>query len=49
MFFTLKTKKAFIKLRQAFIEALIQNYVYLEYHIQIQTEASGFAIRRIFS
>ena len=49
MFFTPKAKKVFIKLRQMFIEALILNYFDSERHIQIKTDASGYAIVRVFS
>ena len=32
-----------------FVEALILNHFDLEYHIQIEIDASGYAIGRIFS
>lgn len=49
MFFTSGAKKAFTKLRQAFIEALILNHFDLEYHIQIETNVSSYDISAIFS
>ncbi len=49
LFFTPKARTAFIKLRQAFVEALILNHFDPEYHIQIETNVSGYAIGRIFS
>ncbi len=49
MFLTSESKKAFTKLRQAFVEAPIRNYFDLERHIQIETDASGYAISRILS
>ena len=42
-------KKVFTKLRQAFIKALILNYFNPEYYIQIEIDASSYAINRIFS
>ncbi len=47
--FTSKAKKAFTKLRQAFVETLILNHFDLKRHIQIETNASGYAINEIFS
>ncbi len=49
MFLTSEAKKAFTKLRQAFIETPILNYFDLERHIQIETDASGYAISEILS
>ena len=49
MFLTANAKKAFTKLRQAFIEASILNYFNLEYHIQIEMDALGYVISGIFS
>lgn len=49
MFFTCGARKAFIKLRQAFVEALILNHFDLECHIQIETDASGYSIGKILS
>ena len=49
VFFTTNAKRPFIKLRQAFIKALILNHFDLERHIQIETDALGYAIGRIFS
>ncbi len=48
-FFISKARKAFTKLRQAFVETLILNYFDLERHIRIETDASGYAIGRILS
>ncbi len=44
LFFTLKAKKAFTELRQAFVEAPILNHVDPEHHIQIETDSSDYAI-----
>ncbi len=41
---TSKAKKAFIKLRQAFIKAPIQNYFDPERHVQIEMDVSGYTI-----
>ena len=41
-------KKAFTKLRQMFIKALILNYFDPEHHIQIETDVSGYTIGEIF-
>ncbi len=49
MFFTSRTRKAFIKLRQAFVKTSILNHFDLEYYIQIETNASSYAIGGIFS
>ncbi len=43
-FLTFQARKAFTKLRQVFVEALILNHFDLERHIQIETDASGYAI-----
>ena len=48
-FLTPNAKKAFNHLRLAFIEAPIFQYFDLESHIQIETDASGYAISRILS
>ena len=42
-FFTPKARLAFSQLRQAFREATILNYFNLENHIQMETDASGYA------
>ena len=42
-------RKAFIKLRQTFVKASILNHFDLECHIQIETDAFGYIIGRIFS
>ncbi len=44
-----KARKAFTKLRQAFIKALILNHFDPEHHIQIKTDASGYVIDRNLS
>ena len=49
MFLIVDTRRAFTKLRQAFIKALILNYFDLERHIQIGTDASGYTISGIIS
>ena len=49
MFFSSQARKAFIKLKQAFVEALILNYFDLEYHIKIEMDISGYIIGGIFS
>ena len=49
MFFIANARKTFIKLRSAFVEASILNHFNSERHIQIETDASGYAISRIFS
>ncbi len=48
-FLTVDTRKAFTKLKQAFIEALILNHFNLERHIRIETDFSGYAIGGILS
>ncbi len=48
-FFTLEAKKAFIHLQKVFTEALILRHFDPEYHIRIETDASGYAIGEIFS
>ena len=49
MFFTTNARRAFTKLRQAFVEAPILNYFDLEYHIWIEIDALGYAIGGILS
>ena len=49
LFFISEVKNAFIKLRQAFIETLIINYIDPKHYIQIQIDISGYAIDRILS
>ena len=49
MFLIADTRKAFTKLRQVFVEAPILNHFDLERHIQIETDALGYAISGIFS
>ncbi len=49
MFLTSGARKAFTKLRQAFIEVSILNHFDLEHHIQIQIDISDYAIGEIFS
>ena len=48
-FLIVDAKKAFTKLRQAFVEVPILNYFDLEYYIQIETDALGYANGGIFS
>ncbi len=48
-FLTTDAKRAFTKLRQAFLKALILNYFDLERHIRIETDISGYAIDGILS
>ena len=48
-FLTPGTKLAFIKLRQAFLKAPILHHFDPERHIQIETDALGYAIGRVFS
>ncbi len=48
-FLTSKARKAFTKLRQAFVEALILNHFDSEHHIRIEMDASGYAIGEILS
>ena len=43
-FFILEARLAFIQLRQAFIKALILYHFHLKSHIQIETNASSYAI-----
>ncbi len=49
MLLTLRARKAFTKLRQAFVEAPILNYFDPECHIWIEMNASGYVIGRILS
>ena len=48
-FFTSRAKLAFIKLRQAFLKALIFHHFDLKHHIRIKMERSGYAIDGVFS
>ncbi len=48
-FLTANTRKAFTKLKQAFVEALILNHFDSERHIQIETDTSGYVIGGILS
>ncbi len=48
-FLTFEARKAFIKLRQAFVEAPILNHFDPKRHIRIETDVSGYAIGRILS
>ncbi len=48
-FLTSEAKKAFTKLRQAFVETPILNHFDPERHIRIKTDASGYAIGGILS
>ncbi len=49
IFLNSKAKIAFTKLRQVFVEAPILNHFYPECYIQIETDASGYAIGGILS
>lgn len=49
MFLTSETKKAFIKLKQAFIKALIHNHYNQKHHIYNELDIFGYAISRIFN
>ena len=42
-------RKAFTKVRQAFIKAPIFQHFDPEHHIRVETDASGYAIGRVFS
>ena len=48
-FFTPGAKLAFVKLRQAFVKALILHHFDLERHIRIEIDVSGYAIGRVLS
>ena len=48
-FFTSGVRKAFTKLRQAFIKASILYHFDPERHIWVETDVSGYAIGRIFN
>ena len=48
-FLTSKARLVLIKLRQVFVEALILDNFDSEYHIVIETNASGYAIGRILN
>ena len=49
IFLTLDAKEAFNQLRQAFTKAPILRHFDLEYHIQIETNVSGYAIGGVLS
>ena len=49
LFFTLKTGKAFTKLKQAFVEVSILNHFDPQHHIQIEKNVFGYFIDRILS
>ncbi len=49
MFLTSEVRKAFTKLRQAFVKASILNHFDLERHIRIETDASDYAISGVLS
>ncbi len=49
LFLTADAKRAFTELKQAFVEASILNHFDLKRHIRIETDASGYAIGKIFS
>ena len=48
-FFILKTKLAFIELRQAFFKTLILHHFNPKRHIQIQTDVSNYTIDEVLS
>lgn len=48
-FLTFKAKVAFTQLKKAFIEVLILEYFDSKYYIQIETNASSYAISKILS
>ncbi len=48
-FFTADTKKAFTKLKQAFVEASIPNHFDPEHHILIKTDTLGYVIDGMLS
>ena len=48
-FFIANARKAFTKLRQVFIKALILNLIDLERYIRIEINPLGYIIDRIFS
>ena len=48
-FLTLGAKLTFTKLRQAFLKAPILHHINSEHHIQIETDASGYAIGGVFN
>ena len=48
-FLTPKARLAFTQLRQVFVEAPILHHFYPESHIQIETNASGYAIGGVLS
>ncbi len=48
-FLTADARRAFTKLRQAFLEAPILNYFDPERHIRIETDALGYAISGVLS
>ena len=49
MFIIVDARRAFIKLRQAFVETLILNHFDLKRHIQIKTDVLGYTIGGILS
>lgn len=48
-FFTFKARLVFIKLRQAFIQALIHHQFNSKHHIWIEADISGYAIVEILN
>ena len=48
-FFTADARRAFTKLRQAFIKPPILNHFDPEHHIRIETDVLGYAISKILS
>ena len=49
IFLITHARKAFIKLKQAFVEASILNHFDLEHYIQIEIDALSYVIGEIFS
>ena len=48
-FLTPGVRLVFIELRQVFLKALILHHFNSEHYIQIETDASGYAMSRVFS
>lgn len=48
-FLTFKVKETFNHLKQTFIKVSIIQQFYLEYHVQIKTNASDYVIKEVLS
>ena len=48
-YLTLNARQAFTQLKQVFTKASILRHFDLEYHIQIETDVSSYAINRVLS